>query len=63
MIELLISLLLGILIGYNIGYKKGEKITENTIDKSLPLILKERSLLKGYCVICNHEKNVSEKER
>ncbi len=57
MIELLISLLLGLLIGYNIGYFKGEKTTETRIIKSMPLIFKERSLIKGYCIICNQEKN------
>jgi len=63
MIELMISILIGILLGYNFGYNKGKKNTEKVIVKSMPLIIKEKSLLKGYCVICNHEKNISEKQR
>lgn len=63
MIELLISILMGILLGYNIGYRRGKKITKKTIDKTMPLAFKEKSLVKGYCVICNHRKNVSESER
>ena len=55
MIEMLLYLIIGILIGYNLGYKKGEKKTIKNTIKSMPLILKEQSLIKGYCIICNQK--------
>lgn len=55
-IEMILTLFLGIFIGYNIGFKigniRGIEITKN----SFPLIYKEKSLKKGYCILCENKK-------
>lgn len=59
MIGIILSFLVGILIGYNLGYRVGKNNTMKRNMKSIPLILKERSMEKGYCIICNQKKPLS----
>lgn len=59
-IEILLTLFLGLFIGYNIGYSRGCNYFRKKREKILPLIIKEKSLQKGYCIICGKEEKFSQ---
>lgn len=52
LINFFLVLLLVIFFSYNIGYKLGKKRGQELMLRSTPLIFKEISLRKGYCIIC-----------
>ncbi|MDI3547599.1 MAG: hypothetical protein PWR10_1251 [Halanaerobiales bacterium] len=50
---LLIGILTGIFIGYNLGFKTGKARGIKMGLSSAPLFFLEKSLERGYCVVCS----------
>ncbi|MFW6281696.1 MAG: hypothetical protein ACOC1O_02725 [bacterium] len=51
-IKYIIIFLIGVFIGYNIGKIYGNFQGRKELLQAMPLIIKEKSFIKGYCIIC-----------
>ena len=55
MVNILVSLLIGILVGYELGFKIGKEKGEEKSLAQIPLIILQKSMEKGYCLICERK--------
>jgi len=52
MFELLLLVIAAFFAGYIIGKKRGRILGEREVSSSYPLLLRQQSFEKGYCLLC-----------
>lgn len=52
LINIILLFIIIILLSFNLGYNLGKKRGKKIVLHSLPLLYKEISLIKGYCISC-----------
>lgn len=52
MFELLLLVIIAFFAGYIIGKKRGRILGEREVSSSYPLLLRQQSFEKGYCLLC-----------
>lgn len=56
MLSILIAVVIGLFVGYIWGKHKGMLYGNQQGLVSVPLLLRQQSLEKGYCILCNKPK-------